>query len=74
MGLSHAYGTPLATAEAADKVRVAVEMGYTFLDTAEYYTGTNPVRTTVWPETIPRTTEEGATGLARRASPTTRTR
>lgn len=42
MGLSHAFGTPLQKEEAADKIRQAYEMGYTFFDTAECYTGTNP--------------------------------
>ena len=42
MGLSHAFGTPLEKSEAADKVRAAFDMGYTFFDTAECYTGTNP--------------------------------
>ena len=41
MGLSHAFGTPLEKSDAADKVRRAYEMGYTFFDTAECYTGTN---------------------------------
>lgn len=42
MGLSHAFGTPLEKQEAANKVRAAFDMGYTFFDTAECYTGTNP--------------------------------
>lgn len=42
MGLSHAFGTPLGKREAADKVRAAFDLGYTFFDTAECYTGTNP--------------------------------
>lgn len=50
MGLSHAFGTPLEKSEAADKIRAAYEMGYTFFDTAECYTGTNPDGTTAYNE------------------------
>lgn len=50
MGLSHAFGTPLGKEDAADKVRQAYEMGYTFFDTAECYTGTNPDGTTAYNE------------------------
>ena len=48
MGLSHAFGTPLERAEAAEKVRKAFDLGYTFFDTAECYTGTNPDGTTAY--------------------------
>lgn len=41
MGFSHAYGKPMNEQEAIDKIRKAYEMGYTFFDTAECYTGTN---------------------------------
>ena len=50
MGLSHAFGTPLEKAEAADKIQAAYDMGYTFFDTAECYTGTNPDGTTAYNE------------------------
>lgn len=50
MGLSHAFGTPLEKAEAAEKIQAAYEMGYTFFDTAECYTGTNPDGTTAYNE------------------------
>ena len=50
MGLSHAFGTPLEKKDAADKVRAAFDMGYTFFDTAECYTGTNPDGTTAYNE------------------------
>ena len=50
MGLSHAFGTPLEKADAANKVKDAFEMGYTFFDTAECYTGTNPDGTTAYNE------------------------
>lgn len=39
MGLTHGYGAPLPTAEAARIIRGAFEDGYTFFDTAECYTG-----------------------------------
>lgn len=50
MGLSHAFGTPLEKAEAANKIQSAYDMGYTFFDTAECYTGTNPDGTTAYNE------------------------
>lgn len=50
MGLSHAFGTPLEMAEAAEKIQAAYDMGYTFFDTAECYTGTNPDGTTAYNE------------------------
>ena len=37
MGMSHAYGTPLERKEAVQLIQQAVEMGYTFFDTAEVY-------------------------------------
>lgn len=37
MGFSHAYGTPTKKQEAIQRIRQAVEMGYTFFDTAEVY-------------------------------------
>ena len=37
MGLSHAYGAPTERKEAVRLIRQAVEMGYTFFDTAEVY-------------------------------------
>jgi aryl-alcohol dehydrogenase-like predicted oxidoreductase len=43
MGLSHAYGAPTEKAEAIRLIQQAVEMGYTFFDTAEIYgTQENP--------------------------------
>lgn len=43
MGLSHAYGAPTEKEEAINFIREAVEMGYTFFDTAEIYgTQDNP--------------------------------
>lgn len=43
MGLSHAYGAPTGKNESVWFIRQAVEMGYTFFDTAEIYgTQDNP--------------------------------
>lgn len=43
MGLSHAYGAPTEKNKAIRLIRQAVEMGYTFFDTAEIYeTQDNP--------------------------------
>lgn len=50
MGLSHAFGTPLKKTEAAEKIKAAYDMSYTFFDTAECYTGTNPDGTTAYNE------------------------
>lgn len=37
MGMSHAYGAPADEREMAELLADAVEMGYTFFDTAEVY-------------------------------------
>lgn len=43
MGFSHAYGAPTEKKEAVCRIQQAVEMGYTFFDTAEVYgTPENP--------------------------------
>lgn len=39
MGFTHAYGTAMDEKEAAKAIAQAVEMGYTFFDTAECYLG-----------------------------------
>ena len=39
MGFSHAYGAAMERSEAVRMLRLAYEMGYTFFDTAECYTG-----------------------------------
>jgi aryl-alcohol dehydrogenase-like predicted oxidoreductase len=39
MGFSHAFGAPIEKNEAVRLIRHAVEIGYTFFDTAECYTG-----------------------------------
>ena len=42
MGFSHAYGEPTEKGQAVEMIRKAYDMGYTFFDTAECYTGVNP--------------------------------
>lgn len=37
MGMSHAYGTPAGKREMKELLADALEMGYTFFDTAEVY-------------------------------------
>ena len=37
MGMSHAYGAPADKGEMTELLADAVEMGYTFFDTAEMY-------------------------------------
>ena len=44
MGMSHAAGTPMDMDEAASVLRAAVDMGYTFFDTAKNY-GLRMIRT-----------------------------
>ena len=50
MGLTHASGAPMTTADAAKVVREAFELGYTFFDTAECYTGVFPDGSTAYNE------------------------
>lgn len=52
MGLTHAYGAPSDVQEATDVLVQAVDMGYTFFDTAECYIGTNPDGTTAYNEEL----------------------
>ena len=42
MGMSHAYGAPMEKQTEVKTLRLAFDMGYTFFDTAECYTGINP--------------------------------
>lgn len=42
MGMTHASGSPADTKEMTRLVAQAVEMGYTYFDTAQCYTGMNP--------------------------------
>lgn len=37
MGMSHAYGAPIGKREAAELLAKAIDLGYTFFDTAEVY-------------------------------------
>ena len=41
MGMTHAYGAPSDEAEMIKLIHDAVDMGVTFFDTAECYTGTD---------------------------------
>lgn len=52
MGFSHAYGEPMEKKEAVHRIRAAYDMGYTFYDTAQRYTGTNPDGTTSFNEEL----------------------
>ena len=52
MGFSHAYGAPTDKAEAIKLIRAAYDMGYTFFDTAEVYTGTNADGSTSYNEEL----------------------
>lgn len=52
MGFSHAYGTACDKKEAVSMIRGAVDMGYSFFDTAECYTGQYADGTTSYNEEI----------------------
>lgn len=52
MGLSHASGAPTEKGEAVRLLRAAFELGYTFFDTAECYTGVNPDGSTNYNEEL----------------------
>ena len=52
MGFSHASGAPTEKSEAVKILREAYEMGYTFFDTAECYTGINPDGSTSYNEEL----------------------
>ena len=52
MGFSHAYGEPTEKSAATAMIRKAYEMGYTFFDTAEVYTGINADGTTSYNEEL----------------------
>jgi len=52
MGLSHASGVPTERKEAVNIIRQAFEMGYTFFDTAECYTGINKDGSTSYNEEL----------------------
>ena len=50
MGMTHASGAPADKKEMTELIAKAVDMGYTFFDTAECYTGTNPDGSTAYNE------------------------
>lgn len=50
MGFSHASGAPTEKSAAVRIIREAYDMGYTFFDTAECYTGVNPDGSTSYNE------------------------
>lgn len=52
MGMTHAFGAPSDTKEMKELLNQAVEMGYTFFDTAECYTGVNADGTTAYNEEL----------------------
>ncbi len=52
MGMTHASGAPADKKEMTELIAKAVDMGYTFFDTAECYTGTNPDGSTAYNEEL----------------------
>lgn len=52
MGMTHAYGAPSDTKEMTQVLHQAVDMGYTFFDTAECYTGINADGSTAYNEEL----------------------
>lgn len=52
MGMTHAFGAPADGKEMTELIAKAVDMGYTFFDTAECYTGTNPDASTAYNEEL----------------------
>lgn len=52
MGITHASGAPMEKKEGAKVIREAFEMGYTFFDTAECYTGVYPDGSTAYNEEV----------------------
>lgn len=52
MGFTHAYGCPSEETTAVNAIAQAVEMGYTFFDTAECYVGRNEDGTTAYNEVL----------------------
>ena len=52
MGITHASGTPLTKAEGMKVLEAALDIGYTFFDTAECYTGINPDGTAAYNEEV----------------------
>lgn len=52
MGFTHAYGNPMDKTEAVKIIRKAYDLGYTFFDTAQRYTGIYPDGTIAYNEEI----------------------
>lgn len=52
MGITHASGTPLTKADGVKVLQTALDIGYTFFDTAECYTGINPDGTVAYNEEV----------------------
>ena len=52
MGFTHAYGTAMDEKEAAKAIAEAVDMGYTFFDTAECYIGSRADGSTAYNEDL----------------------
>jgi len=52
MGFSHAYGMATERSEAERMIKTAYDMGYTFFDTAECYTGMTPDGTVSYNEEL----------------------
>ena len=52
MGMTHAYGAPSDPKEMTKVLHAAVDMGYTFFDTAECYTGVNADGSTAYNEEL----------------------
>ena len=52
MGMTHAYGAPADVKEMKELLAQAVDLGCTFFDTAECYTGVNPDGTTAYNEEL----------------------
>jgi|GEM_PF-2765053 len=52
MGMTHAYDAPADTNEMIGVIRKAIELGCTFFDTAEVYTGENADGSTAYNEEL----------------------
>ena len=52
MGFTHAYGKPIEKQEAVKIIRKAYDLGYTFFDTAQRYTGVYPDGTIAYNEEV----------------------
>lgn len=52
MGITHASGAPMPPEEGVRVIRAAYDMGYTFFDTAECYTGLYPDGSVAYNETV----------------------